>query len=69
MPIKDEGGEIRSAVIATIIVAIGAFCLWFDLRSDALGHGDGNITSAVVYQAGATTTPSEPAARLIVPLE
>jgi hypothetical protein len=67
MPAKDEGRELIPVIIAAFVAAIGAFCLWSDLRNDSLGHGDGMITSAVVSRAGAIATPSEPPVHLVVP--
>jgi hypothetical protein len=67
MPAKVERRELVPMIIATIVAAIGAFCLWSDLRNDSLGRGDGMITSAVVSRAGATVAPSEPPAHLVVP--
>jgi hypothetical protein len=55
-------------IIATIVAAIGAFCVWSDVRNDSLlGRGDSMITSAVVSQAGAIVSPSEPSAHLMEP--
>jgi hypothetical protein len=67
MPAKDERRELVPVIIASIVAAIGAFCLWSDLRNDSLGRGDGMITSAVVSRAGAIITPSERPTHLIVP--
>jgi len=67
MPTKDERRELVPVIIATIVAAIGAFCLWSDLRNDSMGRGDGMITSAVVSRAGAIVTPSGPPAELVVP--
>jgi hypothetical protein len=67
MAVKDEHRELVPVIIATIVAAMGAFCLWSDLRNDSLGRGDGMITSAVVSRAGAIVTPSEPPAHLVVP--
>jgi hypothetical protein len=67
MPAKDERRELVPLLIASMVAAIGAFCLWSDLRNDALDRGDGMITSAVVSRAGAIMTPSEPPAHLAVP--
>jgi hypothetical protein len=67
MPAKDERRELVPVLIASIVAAIGAFCLWSDLKSDSLDRGDGMITSAVVSRAGAIMTPSEPPAHLVVP--
>jgi hypothetical protein len=65
MPANNERRELVPAIIATIVAAIGAFCVWSDLRSDSsLGRGDGMITSAVVSQAGATMVRSEPSTHL-----
>lgn len=59
MPANDERRELVPAIIATIVAAIGAFCVWFGLRSDSLGRGDGMITSAVASRAGAIVLRSE----------
>jgi hypothetical protein len=67
MPAKDERRELVPVIIAAIVAAIGLLCLWSDLRNDSLGQGDGMITSAVVSRAGATVSPSEPPAHLVVP--
>jgi hypothetical protein len=67
MPAKDERRELVPVIIATLVAAIGAFCLWSDLKSDALDRGDGMTTSAVVSRAGAIMTPSEPPAGLAAP--
>jgi hypothetical protein len=67
MPAKDERRELVPVIIATVILAIGVFFIWSDLRDDALGRGDGMITSAVVSRAGATVTQSEPPSHLVAP--
>jgi hypothetical protein len=67
MPSKDERRELVPVLIAGVVAAIGAFCLWSDLKNDAQDRGDGIITSAVVSRAGAIMTPSEPPAHLVVP--
>jgi hypothetical protein len=67
MPAKDERPELVPVLIAGLVAAIGAVCLWSDLRSDARDRGDGMITSAVVSRAGAIMTPSQPPAHLVVP--
>jgi hypothetical protein len=67
MPAKDERRELVPVIIASIVAAIGAFCLWSDLRNDSLGRGDGMITSAVVSRAGVVVTPSERPSHLVVP--
>jgi hypothetical protein len=67
MPAKDERRELIPVIIATMVAAIGAFCLWSDLRNDAVDRGDGMVTSAVVSRAGAIMTPSEPPADLAAP--
>jgi hypothetical protein len=67
MPARDERRELVPVIIATIVAAIGAFCLWSDLRNDTLARGDGVITSVVVSRAGAIVTPSEPPTDLVVP--
>jgi hypothetical protein len=67
MPVKNERREFVPIMIATVVAAIGAYCLWFDLRNDSFSHGDGMITSAIASRAGAIVTPSEPPAHLSVP--
>jgi hypothetical protein len=67
MPTKDQRRELVPVIIAAIVAAFGAFCLWSDLKNDSQDHGDGIITSAVVLRAGATLTPSHPPAHLAVP--
>jgi hypothetical protein len=67
MSAKDERRELVPVIIASIVAAIGAFCLWSDLRNDSLGRGDGMITSAVASRAGVIVTPSELPTHLIVP--
>jgi hypothetical protein len=67
MPAKDERRELVPVIIATMVAAIGAFCLWSDLKTDIADRGDGMITSAVVSRAGAIMTPSEPPADLAAP--
>ena len=67
MPANDERRELIPLITAVIVAAIGAFCLWSDLRNDLLGRGEGMITSAVVSRAGAIATSSEPPAHLVVP--
>jgi hypothetical protein len=67
MPAKDERRELVPVIIATIVAALGVFCLWSDLRSDSLGRGDGMITSATVSRAGVVVTPTERPVHLVVP--
>jgi hypothetical protein len=67
MPAKDERRELVPVIIATIVAALGAFCLWSDLRNDSLGRGDGMITSATVSRAGVIVTPTERPTHLVVP--
>jgi hypothetical protein len=67
MPAKHERRELIPVIVAAMVAAIGACCLWSDLRNDARDRGDGMITSAVVSRAGAIMTPSEPPAHLVVP--
>jgi hypothetical protein len=64
MRANDERRELVPGIIATMVAAIGAFCVWSDLRNDSLGRGDGMITSAVVSRAGAMVVWSEPSAHL-----
>jgi len=65
MPASDERRELVPMIIATIVAAIGAFCVWSDLRNDSLGREGGMITSAVVSRA--IVAPSEPSAHLMEP--
>jgi hypothetical protein len=67
MPSGNERRELVPVIVAGLVAAIGAFCLWSDLKNDALDRGDGMVTSAVVSRAGATITPSEPPTHLVVP--
>jgi hypothetical protein len=68
MNAKDERRELVPVIIATIVLAIGVFFMWADLRDDTLSHGDGMVTSAVVSRAGATLIKSgPPPSPLIVP--
>jgi hypothetical protein len=67
MPANDERRELVPVIIATLVAALGAFCLWSDLRNDSLGHGDGMITSATVSRTGVTLTPTERPVHLVVP--
>jgi hypothetical protein len=60
MPAQDERRELVPVIIASVVAAIGLFCLWADLRDDSLGRGDGMITSAVVSRSGVIVTPSQP---------
>jgi hypothetical protein len=62
-----EYRELVPVMIATIVAALGAFCLRSDLSSESPGRGDGIITSAVVLRAGATATPSELPVHLVAP--
>jgi hypothetical protein len=64
---REERRELVPVIVAAIVAALGVFCLWSDLRGDSQDRGDGIITSAVVLRAGATVTPSEPPAHLVVP--
>ncbi|WP_213741859.1 hypothetical protein [Bradyrhizobium sp. dw_411] len=67
MPVKHERRELIPVIIATVVAALGAFCLWSDLRSDPQGHGDGMITSAIATKAGASVTPTELPVHMVVP--
>jgi hypothetical protein len=67
MPAKNERRELVPVIIATVVAALGAFCLWSDLRNDSLGHGDGMITSAIATKAGASVTPTELPVHLVAP--
>jgi hypothetical protein len=67
MPGQDERRELVPVTIAAIVAAISVLFLWSDLKNDSPGQGDGMITSAVVFRAGATVAPTEPPAHLAVP--
>ena len=67
MSAKDERRELVPVIIATLVAALGVFCLWSDLRNDSLGRGDGMITSAIASRAGVTVTPTQPPVQLVVP--
>jgi len=67
MSSADERRELVPMIIATVVAAVGVFCLWSNLENDARDHSDGMITSAVVSRAGAIMMPSEPPTHLIVP--
>ena len=67
MPFEDQRRELVPVIIATIVAAIGAFFLWFDLRSDSLNRGAGIITSSAVSRAGAIVVASEQAVYLVLP--
>jgi hypothetical protein len=67
MPPEDERREVVPVIIAAVVAALGVFFLWSDLTNDPRDRGDGITTSAVVSRAGATMTPSEPPAHLVVP--
>jgi hypothetical protein len=63
----NERRELAPVIIATLVAAIGVFCLWSDLKNDSQDRGDGMITSAVVSRAGAIMTPSQPPVHLMAP--
>ena len=67
MPARDERRELIPVVIATVVLAIGLFFIWSDIRDGAPGVDDNMITSSVVARAGATLTPAEAPTRLVVP--
>jgi hypothetical protein len=67
MTAPDERRELIPVTIATIVLAIGLFFIWSDIRDSAPGVGDNMITSSVVTRAGATLTPAEAPTHLVVP--
>jgi hypothetical protein len=68
MNANDERRELVPVTIAAIVLVIGIFFMWSDLRDDTLAHGDDVITSAVVSRAGATLIiPGQPPSHLVVP--
>lgn len=54
-------------MIATVVLSIGIFFIWSDLRDGTRSLDDDAITSSVVARAGATLTPLEPPTHLVVP--
>ena len=64
MPATLERREFVPVMIATIVAAIGALCLWSDIRDDSLDRGEGVITFEAVSRVGATIAPLEPPADL-----
>ena len=67
MPARDERRELVPVMVATIVLSIGIFFIWSDLRDGARSRDDDLITSSVVARAGATLTPIEAPSRLVVP--
>ncbi len=64
---KGELRELIPVIIATVVLAIGVFFMWSDLRDDAPSRADDIITSAVVSRAGAMLIPSAPPPQLAAP--
>lgn len=64
---NDERRELVPVAIAAVVLVIGIFFIWSDIRSDAPGRYDDMTTSAVVLRAGAVLTPSTPPSDLAVP--
>jgi hypothetical protein len=67
MPARDERRELVPVIIATVVLSIGLFFIWSDIRDGAPGLGDDAVTSSVVARAGATLTPMEAPTHLVVP--
>jgi hypothetical protein len=67
MPARDERRELIPVVIATVVLAIGLFFIWSDIRDGAPGVDDNMITSSVVTRAGATLTPVGRPTHLVAP--
>jgi hypothetical protein len=64
---NDERRELVPVAIAAVVLVIGIFFIWSDIRSDAPSRYDDMTTSAVVLRAGAVLTPSTPPSDLVVP--
>ena len=63
---NDRTGTPTPAIIVAILAVIGAAAAFFvvlDPTSGPEGDGEGMITAAAVYRAGATITPSAPSQR------
>jgi hypothetical protein len=67
MAARDERRELIPVIIATIVLSIGIFFIWSDIRDSARSLDDDAITSSVVARAGATLTPMEAPSHLVVP--
>jgi hypothetical protein len=67
MPRAGERREWIPVAIATMVLAIGTFFMWSDIRSDPRSLADDSITTAAVTRAGATLIASPPPSGLVVP--
>jgi hypothetical protein len=63
----DERRELVPVIIAIVVLAIGTFFIWSDIRADTRSLADDAITTAVVTRAGATLIPSAAPSHLVVP--
>jgi hypothetical protein len=54
-------------MVATVVLSIGIFFIWSDIRDGARSRDDDLITSSVVARAGATLTPVQAPSHLAVP--
>ena len=64
---RDERRELVPVIIATVVLAIGTFFIWSDIRADTRSVADDAITTAVVTRAGATLVPSPMPTDLVAP--
>lgn len=64
---SDERRELVPVIIATVVLAIGTFFIWSDIRADTRSLADDAITTAVVTRAGATLVRSPAPTDLVVP--
>ncbi len=64
---SDERRELVPVIIATVVLAIGTFFIWSDIRADTRSLADDAITTAAVTRAGATLVPSPAPTGLVVP--
>ena len=67
MPSRDERRELIPVAVAAVVLAIGVFFIWSDIRDSARSLDDDAITSSVVQRAGATLTPVESPTHLTAP--
>jgi hypothetical protein len=67
MPARDERRELVPVTVATVVLSIGIFFIWSDMRDGTRSLDDDLITSSVVARAGATLTPMEAPSHLVVP--
>ena len=67
MTARNQRRELIPVTVATVVLAIGLFFIWSDLRDSARSLNDDAITSSVVERAGAILTPEEAPVHLVAP--